>query len=712
MAVSSFEDGVQKHQKVYSFLKRNLSQERYEGVRVIEPCVIVADGFNRTFQFAVLGSEMLYITENPPKIAKDIKIKVDLACVTSVQLIHDVAEFLGGDLKTKNQHIRLEYKKPFQPASSHYQPVSVPFGESNATCKLAVQASILSTSPVLRHDALEQGHDKSLAVQHKRYMSRVVSQPLTQRSLSGQTSRRHLSASNPDLRSIDHFDARGIIDKVKSKNCRPLPPPPLGREGQTMQSNSSNRLQAKSVSHRQKKRPTSPHQQRKNTDKDDLDLDSSSSSTELELSYQQSSKSFQRQRSADFSRATSPFDGSRYRSDSNESTDSFGDPINSNNENHESFKVETTELHLYILRENSPMFLHLKSTWNNCILKSTLHFDRRSSSSNSPTSYSSKVDNSQLLHLFNQLKTEILQSHIMETTFVLVQELLTAAEKSFNLKKYFWKSPDLFVFMVGQLEKYMPSSPNRSSLKKGGNREDELDYVVVLLQAFICFFQETDILSTRLTVIKDHKGRSIKDLLRTLVIHPLTTGQSPGVPEISPAAKLLLSGANRNTFTVGSGDEEMNKLLIEVMDSATSLLFELICIVHQANCFSLEGNVLNIFWLMKILEAQEQTKPFVDRVMARLTSLVSSAEKYLCPSDAVLLYRQLFVLKNFLEYSTLVATHIQEGYAEEFRYYIRKPVVQKKLPSKFPLTRPTIELLEKVTSFVLNRRAIQQSICK
>ena len=46
---------------------------------------------------------------------------------------------------------------------------------------------------------------------------------------------------------------------------------------------------------------------------------------------------------------------------------------------------------------------------------------------------------SQLLHLFNQLKTEILQSHMMEKTFVLIQELLTAAEKSFNLKKYFWK---------------------------------------------------------------------------------------------------------------------------------------------------------------------------------------------------------------------------------------------------------------------------------
>ena len=87
MAVSSFEDGVQKHQKVYSFLKRTLSQEHYEGVRVIEPCVIVTHGFNRTFQFAVLGSEILYITENPPRTAKDIKITVDLACVTSVELV-------------------------------------------------------------------------------------------------------------------------------------------------------------------------------------------------------------------------------------------------------------------------------------------------------------------------------------------------------------------------------------------------------------------------------------------------------------------------------------------------------------------------------------------------------------------------------------------------------------------------------------------------
>ena len=53
--------------------------------------------------------------------------------------------------------------------------------------------------------------------------------------------------------------------------------------------------------------------------------------------------------------------------------------------------------------------------------------------------FHSLIFSSQLLHLFNQLKQEILQSHIMEKSFVLIQELLTAAEKSFNLKKYFWK---------------------------------------------------------------------------------------------------------------------------------------------------------------------------------------------------------------------------------------------------------------------------------
>lgn len=53
--------------------------------------------------------------------------------------------------------------------------------------------------------------------------------------------------------------------------------------------------------------------------------------------------------------------------------------------------------------------------------------------------------------------------------------------------------------------------------------------------------------------------------------------------------------------------------------------------------------------------------------MDRVTLLVSSTDRCLSPSKAVLFYKQLYVLKNFLEYSTVVANHIRVGYAEEFR---------------------------------------------
>jgi len=81
------DEGQQKHQKVYSFLKRVLSQERYERLRAIEPCVIVANGFNKAFKFVILGDDRLYITENPPKLAKDVRIVIELSTVTSIQIV-------------------------------------------------------------------------------------------------------------------------------------------------------------------------------------------------------------------------------------------------------------------------------------------------------------------------------------------------------------------------------------------------------------------------------------------------------------------------------------------------------------------------------------------------------------------------------------------------------------------------------------------------
>ena len=292
-------------------------------------------------------------------------------------------------MKTKNQHILVEYKKTCKPtpSSPSSQSVSVPFNGNSLSSRLALQASILSTSPVLRLEVLEQKNNKSPVLKAKGSMARVESQPCTTRYLSVQTNRRHLSASDSDLRNIGLGNVTGYSASTGNMKAsigspcsqRPLPPPPPGHESQVSQSNSNCKYRAGSVDQGRRKRPSTPRQRRKNSDKDQYDLNSSSSSTELELSL----NSFQRQQSADFSGqyrapipssprapSPSPLDGRRFRSDSNESTESYGELDNSDNDSMDSAtqNTEITELHLYILTENSPMFIHLRSTWNNCIL--------------------------------------------------------------------------------------------------------------------------------------------------------------------------------------------------------------------------------------------------------------------------------------------------------------------------------------------------------
>lgn len=298
--------------------------------------------------------------------------------------IHDVAEFLGGDLKTKNQHILVVYKKICKQTASS-QSVTIPSSESSSSLKLALQASsILSTSPVLRMESMGQGGGKSPILYPKKGMGRVESQPIATQHLTVQANRLHLSASDPDLRHLKYDDTKlysGSTGNVKaipgSPTCRrPLPPPPPGHESTVTQSSSSVRLRAGSMDQKQRKKPSSPRQKRRNSDHN-YDLNCSSSSSELEISYQHSSNSFHRQKSADSSgqyRAPSPSNSrSRHRSDSNGSTDSLGElGYNSDKDSNDctNKKFELMEIDLYILSENSPMFMHLRSTWNNCILVS------------------------------------------------------------------------------------------------------------------------------------------------------------------------------------------------------------------------------------------------------------------------------------------------------------------------------------------------------
>lgn len=82
-----YSEATKKYEKVDSFLKRFLSPSRYKGVRLTEPCVVVSSEYNKLFKFIVLADDWLYITENPPKLAKDIRGITKVVNITSVELV-------------------------------------------------------------------------------------------------------------------------------------------------------------------------------------------------------------------------------------------------------------------------------------------------------------------------------------------------------------------------------------------------------------------------------------------------------------------------------------------------------------------------------------------------------------------------------------------------------------------------------------------------
>ena len=59
----------------------------------------------------------------------------------------------------------------------------------------------------------------------------------------------------------------------------------------------------------------------------------------------------------------------------------------------------------------------------------------------------------------------------------------------------------------------------------------------------------------------------------------------------------------------------------------------------------------------------------MQRIIVHFTLLLSSSGRYLSPFEAVLLYRQLYVLRNFLEYATAVTNQIRVRYTEELKYH-------------------------------------------
>uniref|UniRef100_A0A671DLF7 Chromosome 12 open reading frame 56 n=1 Tax=Rhinolophus ferrumequinum TaxID=59479 RepID=A0A671DLF7_RHIFE len=350
-----------------------------------------------------------------------------------------------------------------------------------------------------------------------------------------------------------------------------------------------------------------------------------------------------------------------------------------------------SELHLYIISTTSSIFLHLKSSWNNYIIKATLLQEPLYVSELSPATGGHKPYKSEeKIKHFSQLKSELfLKDNTLKEILCLITELKVAAQKNFILKRLFWKTSDLFYFLVNKLHEYLPESRDKNALQNKSQRADELVACIEIIQTLGLMFRETETESSRLNTLAAKKGT----LFNLLVI--LTS--KPQIPKSCPVFDIQLKADS--TFIEMAFDAELQRLILEYTNTATALLYEILLAFQQGNP-GLRSTKFAISWMMSFLQSRPPTITFVASIVKQVVKGLSASFQLLSPSQAVLFYQQLFILKSCLQYSKTLAEYIRSDYGEEFRYFIHMSALEQRLPRCYSITQPTIQLFHEVLKLV------------
>ncbi|XP_016391028.1 uncharacterized protein C12orf56 homolog [Sinocyclocheilus rhinocerous] len=340
------------------------------------------------------------------------------------------------------------------------------------------------------------------------------------------------------------------------------------------------------------------------------------------------------------------------------------------------------ELHLYAVSPSSRIYLHLQSSWSSYIIRSTLMLDpvyrkRCGISSSSPQKQKyQKISWERTCHLFSQLSGELLQENIsLESLYLLLQELHTATNRNPTIKKLFWRSPDLYPFLVKSL------SESSQGGQEGVHTADRLLLCTLVVQILSLMFRETEIEAARLSMLTAKQGALTENMLLALVCDP-----DLQLPDSTDASK-----------------SSLNKLQADYLDAASALLFELVVFCQEASRTPALGHFLTIGWVFRLLKPHPFLLPFVGYQAQQLVLVLWGPQDPLSPSQAVLLFQRCRVLLACLQHSACLSKYIRTGFKEEFRYYVKTSGLEDRLPHHYPISQPAQNLLSQLLSLVLQK---------
>ncbi|XP_068936861.1 uncharacterized protein C12orf56 homolog isoform X2 [Petaurus breviceps papuanus] len=622
-----------RNSRLDSFLKRHLRQEVYDAIRAYELCIVVSDTEHRTFKYVVLSDRLIYLTENPPRSIRGV---VALKDVQTIDLIDDYPEFLNGPDREINQHIRIVYSLSTLKNSC---------GNVKGARKLPFPFPHLKVNKKVKEK--NDGPSFQSSAEHSNEYG----------SLNDSLLRYHQDSylTMPSAPTLGHGSERKKLPNGDQSAFRPLPIP-------------SERSYLSTV----------PNSISGNS------LLSVTNGTESILSYTANTKEFQKLLDQKNSQTEIQL---KFNGNGNDfySRNVYSSKVLPSNPN---LEKKESELHLYIISTTSPMFLHLKSSWNNYIIQATLLQDPLYANKFASTTGCQKPYRSEeMIKLFRQLKSELfLKDNTLGRIACLIAELKEAAQRNFIFRKLFWKTSDIYCFLVSKLHEYLPKPQDPNALQNKSQRTHQLEACIQIIQTLGLMFRETETESSRLNT--------------------LVTKREPEIPKSCPV--LGIQFVADSSLVEMSFDAEFQRLMQEYTNTATALLYEILLVSLQGD-LGLGSKKFAISWIMSLLQSFPPTISFVASIVKQVMNELLTSLPLLSPCQAVLLYQQFYILKSCLQHSCILSEYIKNNHKEEFRYFVHMPTLEKRLPLCYPITQTTTQLIHEVLDLVEREQCVKCS---
>ncbi|KAK1790270.1 hypothetical protein P4O66_014185, partial [Electrophorus voltai] len=281
----------------------------------------------------------------------------------------------------------------------------------------------------------------------------------------------------------------------------------------------------------------------------------------------------------------------------------------------------------------------------------------------------------QTSQLFCQLSGELLQEHLgVESLYLLLQELCTAAHRDAAIRKLFWRSAELYPFLVHTLVDTSAISQDRP------HTTDTLLLCTLLVQTLTLMFRETASEPARQSVLTSKQGSVTASMLQAV----LTDSELalPVAPRLHHDLIISYTEARQNPSL------SLQALQAEYLDAVSGLLFEVLVLCQEASHTPDPGHFLTVGWIFTMLQSHPSLVGsigsvclqvgfigsvclqvgFVDYQAQQVVLVLTHSRCPLSPPQAVLLYQRCTVLLACLQNNATLSTYITTHYKEEFKH--------------------------------------------